>query len=475
MYDRIKEKGVNVRNYCFPIKCIDSQNGNDPDNLLLKKPLQIGLSEKNLACFTNGGFVILDYGFEMNGGVRILTHIANNVPIRIRFGESLTECSAELGGKTNATNDHSLRDFTVNLQHYSDMTFGNTGFRFIRIDFFGEVKLKSIVAVNNILVKKSIYSYKGADSKIDAIFKVAKRTIDLCASGDYLWDGIKRDRLVWIGDIHPEMLALTTLYGRMPIIERSLDFIRKQTPLPKWMNGYPSYSMWWIIIVSDYCELTGTWNFAKKQVDYMQRLVTQMLDFVAIDGKMQYSRDFVDWQTKDKSDEKQGVRAINIIAAKKAIKFLEHFNENIANAQELLYRLTKKEIAVESSKSVLGLKYFATGLTANDEKKLIDGGVKGLSTFMSYYILTAVASFNKAKAIEMLKDYYGAMLDKGATTFWEDFNIDWSYNSCRIDECPKTGERDVHGDFGEYCYKGFRHSLCHGWASGIIRFIKEYC
>ena len=464
-----------MRNYCFPVKCINSQNCNDHDNLLLKQSLQIGLSEKNLACFTNGGFVILDYGSEINGSVRILTHIANNVPIRIRFGESLTECSAELGGKTNATNDHSLRDFIVNLQNYSDMTFGNTGFRFVRIDFFGEVKLKSIVAVNNILVKKSLYSYEGKDDRIDAIFKVAKRTIDLCASGDYLWDGIKRDRLVWIGDIHPEMLALTTLYGRMPVIERSLDFIKGSTPLPKWMNGYPSYSMWWIIIVSDYCELTGTWDFAKKQVDYMQGLVAQMLDFVDIDGEMQYSRDFVDWQTKNKSDEKQGVRAINVIAAKKAIRFLEHFNENAANAEELLYRLTKKEIAVESSKSVLGLKYFATGLSATDKQKLLDGGVKGFSTFMSYYILKAVASFNKAKAVEMLKEYYGAMLDKGATTFWEDFDIDWIKNTCSIDKEPKSCETDIHGDFGAHCYMGFRHSLCHGWASGIISFIKEYC
>jgi H/ACA ribonucleoprotein complex subunit 4 len=25
---------------------------------------------------------------------------------------------------------------------------------------------------------------------------------------------------------------------------------------------------------------------------------------------------------------------------------------------------------------------------------------------------------------------------------------------------------DIHGDFGDHCYRGFRHSLCHGWASG---------
>ena len=31
---------------------------------------------------------------------------------------------------------------------------------------------------------------------------------------------------------------------------------------------------------------------------------------------------------------------------------------------------------------------------------------------------------------------------------------------------PVAGKKDVHGDFGAYCYIGFRHSLCHGWSAG---------
>ena len=198
-----------------------------------------------------------------------------------------------------------------------------------------------------------------------------------------------------------------------------------------------------------------------------------MSDSVSEDGEMHYPFLFVDWQTHGKLDEIHGVRAINIIAVKKAIEVLKRFNENTDKAENLLKRLLKREIIVESSKSVLGLKYFAVGLNETDKQKLMDGGVKGLSTFMSYYVLKAVASFDKAKAVDMLKEYYGAMLKKGATTFWEDFNIDWAENSCCIDEFPKKGEKDIHGDFGAYCYIGFRHSLCHGWSSGIIKFIQE--
>lgn len=72
-----------------------------------------------------------------------------------------------------------------------------------------------------------------------------------------------------------------------------------------------------------------------------------------------------------------------------------------------------------------------------------------------------------------MKEYYGGMLDKGATSFWEDFDVSWIAESGRIDELPKEGQKDIHGDYGKYCYTGFRHSLCHGWSCGAIEFLAE--
>ena len=73
--------------------------------------------------------------------------------------------------------------------------------------------------------------------------------------------------------MHPEMLALSTLYGRLSEVENSLDFVRDSTPLPGWMNGYATYSMWWMIIISDYYKFTGCKDYVIKQLDYMQNLV----------------------------------------------------------------------------------------------------------------------------------------------------------------------------------------------------------
>ena len=35
------------------------------------------------------------------------------------------------------------------------------------------------------------------------------------------------------------------------------------------------------------------------------------------------------------------------------------------------------------------------------------------------------------------------------------------------------GKNDIHGSFGAYCYPSYRHSLCHGWSSGVTAWLTE--
>ena len=43
---------------------------------------------------------------------------------------------------------------------------------------------------------------------------------------EYLWDGIKRDRLVWVGDMHPEVMTIHTVFGENEVVRKSLDFAK---------------------------------------------------------------------------------------------------------------------------------------------------------------------------------------------------------------------------------------------------------
>jgi alpha-L-rhamnosidase len=103
------------------------------------------------------------------------------------------------------------------------------------------------------------------------------------------------------------------------------------------------------------------------------------------------------------------------------------------------------------------------------------GGADRFSTFYGYYMLEAMAKGGRVpEALELIKAYWGGMLSMGATSFREDFDLKWTEGSTRIDEMPVPGKKDIHGDFGDYCYVGYRHSLCHGWASGPIAFLSKH-
>ena len=465
----------------FPHKIIEPSSRKDVDILLRKTNLQPELGNNKCAYFKHD-YIILDFGQEYYGEPHIVSSIIDGFkPIRIhvRYGESLSECCSTIG-EHNATNDHALRDFEIDIPSYSNLALPKSGFRFIRIDFLDKNRgafIKAIALQIKQDERKPIYIYKGNDELIKKIFDAAKRTVDLCSLNGLVWDGIKRDELVWAGDLHPEALALFTLYGKSKELEDSIEFLRKGHKLPSYMNGFPTYSLWWLAVVSDYY-FSDKRNeaFIKRQLPYVQALVKQYDETIKEDGDLSFPQYFVDWPTVDSKDVLAGSRAIAIIGINKTKTLLKAHNLPINHCESVLKKLYKVEIKVQEKKQVVGLKYLATGNISDDEYKLlIKGGAEGMSTFMSYYVLNAIASRDEKLAINIMKEYYGAMLDLGATTFFEDFDMSWKDNTARIDEFAKEGQHDLHRDFGKYCYEGYRHSLCHGWSAGIIKFIKEHC
>ena len=478
--------------HVFPVRIIKAEGKiKNAAGLLKKKPLLIGFFEKKQAVIGGKASLTLDFGKEYCGSVRIITTAGDGAckdkSVRVRLGESVSETTAEplnysddaVIGST-ATNDHALRDFKTYLPLMSDMTFSRSGFRFLRIDFPEGSKfyIKAIVIEAETFTKKQIYDYLGDDKLIKDIFDTAKRTVTLCVQNGYVWDGVKRDRLVWMGDMHPEMLALTTLYGGVKQFENSLDYHKRVTPKNGWMNTMPSYSVWYLAILADYFDATKNEKFIKKHLAYSHKIAEQCLACIAENGETNYPDYFLDWPTRAFPDRIDGCRALNIYAFKKLKNLYEFFGENTDTVTEILTRLQKVPMAENLKfKQVVAMKYLATGNVTEKEKAfLTSGGAKGLSTFMSYYILKAIAETSgKQAAIDIMKEYYGKMLELGATTFFEDFDVDWFENAGRIDEIPCEEKIDFHKTYGSYCYKGYRHSLCHGWSSGVIKFIKEYC
>lgn len=353
--------------YLLPVKIhlIDGCAENT-ESLLKSKTRQIGLGENDVATIRGKTRIVFDFGKEIQGGVRLLTHyIENGSPVRIRFGESFTESLAPLG---------------------------------------------------------VLYTTADAENVVNCI-----------------------------------------------------DFGAEETPPTDWMNGHTAYSFWWILALYDYHRFTGDNAKVGLYIDYLAKLIGNTNKLVSENGETDFPNYFLDWPTSGTADAVIGCNALLKIAAEKGGELLRFFGKDDFAAREIVRKLASANNAEPVAKQAVAMNYLAGNEDKNAAaEKLAAGGAKGLSTFMSYYVLTAAKRCCGAEtAVKMLKDYYGGMLDKGSTSFWEDFDVEWIKDSGRIDDLPEDGQKDIHGDYGKFCYTGFRHSLCHGWSCGPIAFLTE--
>lgn len=466
-----------LREEWTPVKLVEIHDVLYTEWLLTTKPACVSFKGTECTKFNGpGSFVVLDFGKELCGGIRMITRDAKGpVKWRLTFGESLTEAYSSIGEK-NATNDHSPRDMEVVTGMMSDLTFGQTGFRFVRVELIeGEwAMLQSIFAVSTLPYIEREAEITTNDELLNEIIRTAAYTLKLTFQNGYIWDGIKRDRLVWCGDLNPEIITSLYLFGDNENIKNSLNFLRETTPADEWMNWIPTYSAWWVINLCDYCKHTGNKKYFRENKKYAQEVMKHFDRCIKEDGSMNLSDGkgmefFLDWSTYNGSEEtKAGVASVIMIMANKYLAIEEN-----AVCRRLIAKLSGYLDIDTVQKPIRAFQVLAGRDSVEDAKMLQEGRAKGFSTFMAYYILTAMSK-NGTEMLNILKEYYGGMLSHGATSFWEDFDIDWLENSARIDEIPKEGQNDIHGDFGKHCYVKFRHSLCHGWAAGVYSFIVEY-
>ena len=445
--------------------------------------------------------VILDFGKEIHGGLKIVISTVSpaRTPVfRVRFGESVSETCSELNTTTSlvetgsnekmdlknntATNDHAMRDMELTCPYYGSIEIGSTGYRFVRLDLLTDDMLVNLKEVTAILRYRDIPyegSFNCSDQRLNDIWMTGAYTVHLNMQ-EYIWDGIKRDRLIWLGDMHPETSTISYVFGEDESVYSSLDLAVKQYPLPNYFNGMSAYSMWYLIMQYDWYMHFGNIDFLRKHGDYIKGLVDLIDTKVDAEGNDELGGGrFLDWPSSpNEKGVHSGYRALIVWAMNDAAKLCRILGDEpqAKKAEAIAARLNKKIMPSNNLKQAEGLMAIAGLKSAEDAAKaILEGGPKGFSTFYGYYMLQALAMDGKyAEALDIISKFWGGMLDLGATTFWEDFNLDWVDNVGRIDEFVPAGKKDIHGDFGAYCYPGFRHSFCHGWASGPTAWMSQH-
>lgn len=502
-----QQRDLRVREYISPTRIVWQQASSQIrglDNLLLTGNGQSVLAGTDVCVLksdTTGdkpGF-LLDFGKELQGGLQLVTGMSGShrpISIRIRLGESVSEAMCDIDGENGASNDHAMRDFVVQLPWLGVMEVGNSGFRFARIDLIDsdcELHIKEVRAISSFrdLPYKGYFSCN--DERLNQIWQTGAYTVQLNMQ-DYLWDGIKRDRLVWVGDLHPEIMTISAVFGYNEVVPKSLDLIRDVTPLPQWMNGISSYSIWWLLIHRDWFYSHGSIDYLKEQQTYLTGLLRHLMTKISPDGKeLLDGNRFLDWPSSENNAAiDAGLQSMMIMAMEAGDELCSVLGEEQLAAECRQAAKKTKKMARKVAKAIKnsdkaaddpGSKQAAALMALSGLMKPKDAnknvlsvnGAHGFSTFYGYYMLSAMAKAgNHQGALDVIRSYWGGMLDLGATSFWEDFDMKWLHNAGRIDELPSEGKIDVHQSYGGYCYKGFRHSFCHGWAAGPTPWLSEH-
>ena len=366
--------------------------------------------------------VLLDFGKEIYGGIEIAAGIRNDknpVKVRVRLGESVTEAMSDCidntyPGMGSATNDHSLRDFTLELPWLGTVEIGNSGFRFVRIDLLDndvELPIRSVRAIARYRDIPYLGSFHSSSERLNKIWETGAYTVHLNMQ-EYLWDGIKRDRLVWLGDVHPEVMTINNVFGDQEVVRKSLDFGRDTTPLPGWMNGMSSYSLWWIISHRDFHLYNGDLDYLKEQQEYLTELIEQIVTKIDSDGKEKLDGGrFLDWPTSENPDViHSGLQALMIITmdAGKEIAGWLNDNELKETCNEAIRLLEKHKPSSHNNKQSAALLALAGLLSPEDASSVIvKDGANNFATFYGYYMLEALAKDGKYnEAMKIISDYW---------------------------------------------------------------------
>lgn len=427
---------------------------------------------------------VLDFGKEMQGGIEIITGMFEGkdpIHIQVTLGESVSEAMSSTTGST-ATNDHAMRDFTLALPWLGRIDIGNSGFRFAKIELLDkrELKLKEVRAVSVYRDIPYLGSFRSNDTLLNKIWQTGAYTVHLNMQ-EYLWDGIKRDRLVWVGDMYSEVMTILSVFGYNEVVPKSLDLIKEITVLPEWMNGISSYSMWWILIQYKWYLNTGNLAYLQKNKDYIFQLLDLLQTKIDAEGReILDGNRFLDWPTSPNSEAVHaGLQSMMVMCFQTGIKLSDILGEPKKGEiyKKTLALLQKQKPDPNKSKSagaLLVLSGMSDPVTVNKELLTVDP-YEGISSYYGFFVLEARAQAGDYQgSLDLIRKYWGGMIDLGATTFWEDFDLQWMKNAGRIDEITPKGKVDVHATYGNYCYKGLRNSLCHGWASGPTTWLTEH-
>jgi hypothetical protein len=424
--------------------------------------------------------VVLDFGRELTGRVELVSDSDTPMTVTVQMGESDSEVMKAPYLGTNL----------LTIAPHGTGHGPKTAFRYAKIRFVDggpELRFKAIRVDHIYYPVKYEGSFESSDPLLNRIWEIGAYTAHLCMQ-DGVWDASKRDRGRWMGDTDVSGRVIEDVFGERPLMEDTLDRLMGPAPVDQHVNGIPGYSSFWFTGVADYYRHTGDKAFLEREHARM----VQLLEYVdkEFDERNVYANKtkvwlYVDWSPELNGDTPETRRATTLEfyrAYRDAVWMLRELGDT-ANAAKYERRAAEiqagaQKVLLDAGSGTFGPRWQTNaaavigGAARPDQYDAIwknvlsQVGERGtnsliLSPYYNYYVIRAMAQMgHREQALKWIRQYWGGMVDEGATSFWEAYDPSWYHE-------------DFHSSLQSDNRSGYFVSLAHGWSSGPTAWLME--
>lgn len=466
-------------------------------NNLINKPLKRGDS------------FILDFGKHMTGYFSFkLSTIAKaqDAPVRLKFifaempGELNTPFDSYPGGLGRAW----LQDEIITLPYIDqEVTVQRRlACRYVKVEVLGDSPgfqfgFSDICfkAYSSVKYTETDMLQETAPDIIRKIYNVGLETLKECMQTVYE-DGPKRDQRLWIGDLYLESIANAVSFRQFDLTKRCLyllaalaaedgrlhaNVFEKPLPHPQYGTICQDYSLLYNVALLEYLKDTGDKETAEDLWPVVVNQIEHAATYIADNGLYDPQKNtplwlFFDWRSGlDTNTPIQGLFAFSLEKSSELATLLGK-NDEAKSWQALAAKIKKasKKLLYDRANG-----YFISGpdkqvsymsqiwmilsgtLSAKEGQKALkkvlsmsDAVYPGTPYAYHYLVEAMVKCGMNEEAHQLLTDYWGSMVKKGADTFWEAYD-------------PKDDFLSPYG-FAPI------NSYCHAWSCTPIYFIKKY-
>lgn len=468
----------------------------------------VGLDDFFNKPLKKGDSFILDFGRHMTGyfSFKLSTlNRAQDAPVRLKF------TFAEVPGELNTPFDPYpgslgrawLQDEVITLPYIDMVETINRRLacRYIKIEVLGDspgfqfgfsdVFFKAYSSAPEIKVDLPV----AISDTIRNIYRVGLETLRECMQTVYE-DGPKRDQRLWIGDLYLESISNSVSFKQFDLTKRCLyllaslaaedgqlhaNVFEKPLPHPQFGTICQDYSLLYNVALLEYFKSTGDKETA---LDLWQVVVNQITAAASyLDETNLYNPHkskplwlFFDWREGlDTTTPIQGLFAFvldksyelaTLLGKQDEVKEWPLWSANIKKAAKKMLWDKKNGYFISGPNGQVSymsqIWMILSGTISPKEGAKVLRKVLTMPTavypgtpYAYHYLLQAMVDCGmKDEARQLLVDYWGSMVAKGADTFWEAYD-------------PKDDFLSPYG-FAPI------NSYCHAWSCTPIYFIQKY-